>query len=384
MQGGVQSPAGYWLQYTNQPKGRFITLRKVLFSAAAGLGAVVGLIAIAAGGAPEFSGAADHLDAPFVKKDGRIDINDVYAFRSPSDADNTVLIMTINPLAGVLSPTTLRPGASYELAIDNDGDAVEDVVYRLHTSAPRKDGTQNVVLHRQDGDDEGVIAKGRSGSAIDVDGGGSLIVDVFDDPFFFDLAAFNAGAAFCMGQGGTGTDFFLGLNTSAIVLEVPTGDLLDNSSNIGVWGRTKLNGEQVERMGRPAINTVFLPPNPFEASPPDPMLEDAFNFGEPADDQASFRDEVVDTLTLLYSLNNATDPNPGDDAATVQALADFLLPDILTVDTASGAGFPNGRRLADDVIDVELGLVTEGLITTDCVANDSSFSSSFPYLAPAN
>jgi hypothetical protein len=359
-------------------------MRKFLFSAVAGVTAVAAVLITVAGGAPGFSGAADHLDAPFVKKDGRIDINDVYAFRSPEDPNNTVLVMTVNPAAGVLSPTALRPGASYEFAVDQDGDAVEDIVYRLHTSAPNKDGQQNVVLHRLGGSEDEVVAKGRSGDVIDVDGGGTLQVGVFDDPFFFDLVAFNAGAAFCMGPGGTGSDFFLGLNTSAIILEVPTDDLVDETSNIGVWARTVVNGRQVERMGRPAINTVFLPPNPFEPSPPDPMLEDAFNFGQPADDQADFRDEVVDTLTLLYSLNNASDPNPGDDAATVQALADFLLPDILTYDTAASGGFPNGRRLADDVIDVELGLVTEGLITTDCVASDSSFSSSFPYLAPAN
>jgi len=54
------------------------------------------------------------------------------------------------------------------------------------------------------------------------------------------------------------------------------------------------------------------------------------------------------------------------------------------VDTSSAAGFPNGRRLADDVIEIELGLVTNGAVTTDCVANDSTFSNSFPYLAPAN
>jgi len=364
-------------------------MRKSLLTLALGLMAIAGILVTVAGGAPDFSGAADHLDAPFVKTDGRIDINDVYVFQSPSDADNTVLIMTVNPAAGVLSPTALRPGASYEFAVDNDGDAEEDIVYRLKASGVRGNGTQKVFLHREGGDDEDedeseVIAEGKSGSVIEVDDDGSLIVGVFDDPFFFDLASFNAGAKFCMGPGGTGNDFFLGLNTSAIVLEVPTDELLGETSQIGVWGRTELDGEQVERMARPAINTVFLPPNPFEPSPPDPMLEDAFNFGEPEDDQADFRDEVVDTLTLLYSLNDASDPNTGDDAATVQALADFLLPDILTIDTSVDAGFPNGRRLADDVIDTELGLVTEGLITTDCVANDSSFSSSFPYLGPAN
>ena len=60
----------------------------------------------------------------------------------------------------------------------------------------------------------------------------------------------------------------------------------------------------------------------------------------------------------------------------------FSFPDILTFDTAKSDGFLNGRRLADDVIDAELGLVTEGAVTTDCVSgNDSAFRAGFPYLA---
>ena len=83
--------------------------------------------------------------------------------------------------------------------------------------------------------------------------------------------------------------------------------------------------------------------------------------------------------------DDGSDADPSDDAAAVDALADFLLPDILTTDTASPTAFPNGRALADDVIDTELVLITEALITTDCVdANDNSFSASFPYLAPPN
>lgn len=363
-------------------------MRKFILGAVVSVSTIAAAVVILATGlAPRFSGAADHLDAPFVKTDGRIDINDVYVFKSPSNASNTVLIMTVNPAAGVLSPTALRPGAAYELAIDNDGDAVEDIVYRLKSSGVTAKGTQNVSLHRatgdqvEDGEAGPVVAKGPSGATAAVQGGGSLLVDLFDDPFFFDLVRFNLGAAFC--PGGVGSNFFLGLNTSAIVLEVPSSHLTAGSPNIGVWGRTLLDGEQVERMGRPAISTVFNPPNPFEPSPPDPALEDAFNFGQPADDQADFRSEVVDTLTLLFSLNDGGE-DPSDDAAAIQGLADFLLPDIITFNTSSSAGFPNGRALANDVIDVELGLITEGLITTDCVANDSTFSSNFPYLAPAN
>ena len=84
-------------------------MRKLLLAATGLSGLIAGVILVAAGIAPGLSGAADHLDAPFVKTDGRIDINDVYVFQSPTNADNTVLAMTVNPAAGVLSPTGLRP-----------------------------------------------------------------------------------------------------------------------------------------------------------------------------------------------------------------------------------------------------------------------------------
>ena len=73
-----------------------------------------------------------------------------------------------------------------------------------------------------------------------------------------------------------------------------------------------------------------------------------------------------------------------DDEAKVQQLTDFLLPDLLPVDLSMNTGFPNGRRLADDVIDIELGLITEGAITSDFIDNDSAFLDEFPYLAPPN
>src|SRR5262245_24471434 len=71
--------------------------------------------------------AADHRDSPTVKEDGRTDINDVYVFRSPVNANNTVLVMTVNPFAGVLSPTTFYPSAEYVFNVDTDADAVEDL-----------------------------------------------------------------------------------------------------------------------------------------------------------------------------------------------------------------------------------------------------------------
>ena len=114
-------------------------------------------------------------------------------------------------------------------------------------------------------------------------------------------------------------------------------------------------------MGRPAINTVF---NHGED-------KNRFNAGDPVNDWRDFGASFVSTLTAL----GAADPD---------GLAHVLLPDILTYDTSSSAGFLNGRQLPDDVIDAELNLITNGGLTTDCIGNDSTFLSSFPYLGSPN
>jgi hypothetical protein len=354
-----------------------------LLLAAASLAVVVGGLVV--GLSPGRSDAADHLDGPMVKQDGRLDINDVYAFQSPSNSANTVLIMTVDPLAGVLSPTTFHPNATYDLKIANGSAAVESKTFSLSFAPPDRAGRQVVTLRCAPvfsclfpgglpnggvGQDRAkaalnqrgstILAKGLTGSNIPVLGGGVLRADLFDDPFFFDLAAFRNGLAFC--PGGKGTNFFTGLNTAAIVLELPSASV---GTQIGVWGRTERGQQQIDRMARPAINTVFMHTD---------AEKDKFNSGIPANDRRDFRATVVHVLR----------DELGNSQTRADALADFLLPDILTVDTSSSAGFPNGRRLADDVIDVELNLITNGAVTTDCVGNDSPFTNAFPYLAPPN
>ena len=303
--------------------------------------------------------AADHLDGPMAKHDGRLDITDIYAFQSPANPANTVLIVNVDPVAGVLSPTTFRPSASYDFKIDTNGDAKEDITYKVTFGEVSK-GKQSVTLRRVPaGGSAAVLARGKTGETIPLNGGGMLRAGVFDDPFFFDLVAFRNGLAFC--PGGVGTNFFAGLNVASIVLEVPSSSL---GSNIGFWARTMQDGDQIDRMGRPAINTVF---EHTDAG------KDAFNAGIPRHDQRDFHKDVYDTLISL-----------GNTPAYAEAVTNILLPDILTFDTSSSAGFLNGRQLADDVIDTELSVISNGAITTDCVSNDSNFSNSFPYLAPAN
>lgn len=309
---------------------------------------------------------ADHLDAPLVNLDGRLDINDVYAFENGA---NTVLMMTVSPLAGVISADTFHPIADYDFKIDNTGDAMEDITYRLNFSEPSSKSaapSQTVTLSKIDGGGTSIIAEGEvsapaKGSKakpkiIPVDGGGSLFAGLRDDPFFFDLVSL-ATLAFCPTD--PAPDFFAGLNVSAIVLEVPTAGLLGRTDDIGVWATTGTGGGQFERMGRPVINTVLIPAG----------SKDAFNATHPVDDVATWTPTVEASLTALG----------GDPAA-----AAVLLPDILTYDTSVPADFGvlNGRALDNDVIDTALAVVSDGGIITDCVdANDVPFSGSFPYLA---
>src|SRR5688572_2590989 len=90
--------------------------------------------------------AADHGDAPGIRLDGRKDINDVYAFQSPADANNVVLIMTVSPLAGTLSPVDFATKTRYEFLVDTDGDNVENGGFRFTFGKPDAGNLQAATL----------------------------------------------------------------------------------------------------------------------------------------------------------------------------------------------------------------------------------------------
>ena len=124
---------------------------------------------------------------------------------------------------------------------------------------------------------------------------------------------------------------------------------------------------QVDRTGFPAITTAMI------ASGAD---KDAFNLAAPAGDETDFFVTLTETLMARYGLTQA-----GADG-----LADFVLPDIVPLGNLSG--FPNGRRLEDDVLDIELGLIfgvfgpsVPALETDNVDGNDVPFLNTFPYLA---
>ncbi len=78
---------------------------------------------------------------------------------------------------------------------------------------------------------------------------------------------------------------------------------------------------------------------------------------------------------------------------TSRSVLDLIVPDTLTLDLNSTAGFPNGRRLTDPVIDVTLNAIflrlstngpgTLASVPVNPAANDLPFRPGFPYLAAA-
>src|SRR3546814_14899925 len=74
--------------------------------------------------------AADHADAPGAKADPAADITDVYAFRSPENNDNLVVVLNVNPLTApaMNESTTFADGVSYNIHVANTGDFVADAV----------------------------------------------------------------------------------------------------------------------------------------------------------------------------------------------------------------------------------------------------------------
>ena len=372
-----------------------------LRSAAAPILVLLAALALVVGSAAFRVGAADHLDAPTVRSDGRIDINDVYVFQSGLNqtGSQTVLAMTIDPAAGLLSPTSFRPGAVYQFNISTNGDTIPEIAYRIKFGGVRPNGTQTMNVLRANGAGNPVagaggasVGNGSSYQTISLAGGGMAWAGLRDDPFFFDLDAFKHfkavlladphtlggldGLVNCLRTNPGPTDFFVGLNGMAIVLQLP--DSAVGGGTIKVWASVRIdeNGQltQVERMGLPGINTIF---NHNDAT------KEAYNRANPKFDVANETDDVAGVVSLITGL--AGTAAPYTPAAYGALIASLLLPDVITYDTSTPANFGdlNGRALPNDVIDTALTVVAHTQLS-DCVANDSTFLPSFPYLGVPN
>jgi Domain of unknown function (DUF4331) len=354
--------------------------------------------------------AADHFDAPFVSSDQGADMADVYAFVDPVDNNKVDLAMTVQ---GFIVPGEAVNGGAfdanvrYRLMIENTGDARPDAFVDVTFSERTSTTTpQTATISLPNGRTFTAPTTLPSATATtpptpvvttDATSGVAFYAGLNDDPFFFDIPGFNRFVASVLA--GTpnvsaldrGRDTFAGYNVKGFALSIPKALLLGSAgATIGVEGVTQRRNPRiitsrgeiattgryvnVDRMGLPAVNVALIP---F-------ARKNEYNAASPVDDaNGRFASSIVATLTAL-----------GTNSANQTFLANLAIVkgDYLRLDTSlantgpgggtnAGSGFPNGRRLNDDVIDVILNVVTNGGVTAgDHVnANDVTNRDTFPY-----
>ena len=457
---------------------------------------LVGLLAMALALAPQPGQASSHREAPLISEDPTADNTDLYAFRSPDKPDTVTIIANYIPLeepAGGPNFSNFDDNVLYEIHIDNDGDAREDITYqfRFETRIRNKntflynpgpitsldDATFNYrqfysVTRVKDGrsrklGDNIPVPPANIGprstpnyealaaaAVKELDGGIMVFAGPRDDPFFVDL-----GSIFDLGglrpfnpahllplDAEPGVDGVGGYNTHTIAIQVPIDQLTSDGQGpdatahpvIGIYasasrqkmrvlrddGTVRDSGPwvQVSRLGNPLINEVIIPLG----------KKDFWNASDPADDRRFIdfyrKPELAGLINLLYPPLPDVDTSGREDLVAVLLTgvklpdgspftftgdrpADLLRLNVAIAPTAAVgegdplgvlagdlAGFPNGRRLEDDVTDIELRAVAQGYgsvlagllglpnkepnndVGDGVNANDVPFLSTFPYV----
>jgi hypothetical protein len=273
----------------------------------------------------------------------------------------------------------------------------------------------------------------------DVGSGIKVFAGQRDDPFFVDLGSifdlaglrpFNPAHLIPL-PAEPGKDEVQGYNTHTIAMQIPISRLTDGDPTIGVWSQTyrrqtrtyRAGGARLEhsgrwvpvsRLGMPLVNEVVIPVG----------QKDTFNATYP-DEDGQFAQFVLDPelgrrIPVVYpGVFQCFPTTPRNDLATIFLTGipglnqpkNVVGSEMIRLNTSiaptptaqqnrlgllSGQldGFPNGRRLVDDVVDIELqaiagatplgtcnGQSPNNLLGDGVDANDMPFMSSFPYLA---
>ena len=272
-------------------------------------------------------------------------------------------------------------------------------------------------------------------------GGGKIFAGQRDESFFIDLGTTFDAINIREGTGneGEGKDDLSGMSTSAIVMQLPEGKVTKNGEQVsgadaknavvGVWsttdrerlqvtnaaglgskskkGRNRKNRYvQVSRLGNPLVNELVIPigkKDQFNRTTPD---EDAARYGKfvlkpelaailnalfDVDAPETDRTDIVQAvLQGIPGLNQHSGKNAGTPVDTLKlnlGVNPSQNPSRFGVIGGDNAGYPNGRRPIDDVVDIDLQVVA-GILVGNPVAlgdgvdkNDKPFLSQFPYLA---
>jgi hypothetical protein len=284
-------------------------------------------------------------------------------------------------------------------------------------------------------------------ATVPVGDGGQTYAGQADDSFFLDLRVFDLLYGGDLSE--IGQDTLAGYNVNTLAIQVPKSELALNydaerNPVIGVWsdteqqtldlapaGESELTGDhvQISRLGQPLVNELVIPVglrDAFNGITPDqdadiqPVVDSVLDpevpklieaiYGIPA--PATPRNDIFEIFLtgitdktgdeinvgpLNSQLDNA-DVNPEEFRPSEMTRLNMSIPvtaepNRLGVIGGDLQGFPNGRRLTDDVVDIEIqalegavrtGEVVEPLAGGDAVnANDVPFLHSFPYVATA-
>lgn len=376
-------------------------------------------------GGPNFHRFGDDVRyGIYVDNDGDAVEDITYWFEFTTEVVNDqTFLYNLGPIESVTDPNL---NVRQTFTLTRSDDAGETVVASGLATPPINVGAASISNY-------GTLAE----SAIhDLGDGVQVFAGPRDDPFYvdlgsiFDLLTIRPGAP---GNAGGGLDDLAGLNCHTIALQIPISDLTsdgttptdatDAAAVLGFWstadrrstttiasdGTRTSSGTwvQVSRIGAPLVNEVVL----------SRAVKDAWNRSKPMDD-GQFLDFVTDPepaglLAALYGIS--VPPAPRDDLVQVfltgvpglnqpdgvtaseqlrlnVAIPPTDNPNRLGVLAGDLAGFPNGRRLSDDVVDIVLraaaGVLVEGFNISPNNAlgdgidrNDKRFSSTFPYVA---
>lgn len=346
---------------------------------------------------------------------------------------------------------TFAEDAQYDVHIDNNGDAQGELLFRytfkthtkndktfLYNTGPVESlddpdlnitqtydidllrlKNQKLVSKTKVADDVPVApsnvgkasmpdyAKLRSQAVHELTSGATTFAGQADDPFFLDLRVFDLLYGGNLSE--VGNDTLKGYNVNSIALQVPT-DMITESADqpiVGIWSTTQRKNAQghfaqVSRLGMPLVNEVVNPlkdKDTFNASAPWddaqflknvtnpelPKLIEAIYKIEAPDEP---RNDLVDVfLKGVEGLNQPPHVRASEQLRLNTSIKPAAEPKRLGVLDGDNAGFPNGRRLTDDVLDASLQVVEGELVGAkndlgDAVdKNDKDFEKAFPYVA---
>ena len=257
-----------------------------------------------------------HLDSPIARQDIRLDITDLYVFRG-----ETGTVFAINVCHSIFGPIPVpgyHPEGMYEFKVDLNGDAVEDVTYRLTFKERDEAGKQRYIVRcirgvaAADPNAAGtIVAEGTTDEIVTTKSGLRVWAGKAGDPFWIEPDVLHAvGHSFQDGKvvdlsgwdPDTPRTFSRAIPCTRLFWKYPIRSCSwtqPTTRRIGVWAVSTLATDaggwrSINRVGLPMIHPLFTQYNED--------LGNRLNAGIPADDFATFGKTVINAVAGAVAL----------------------------------------------------------------------------------